>query len=237
MRRHLRIVLIVAPEATQGDLLVLDIQTTTHSINDRLGLLEDLLLHEVVELALHDLLELELEGLDGADVAAAVRLLQAVDVQRALVNVRDVVVLEVHDLLRVLDDGGRVRGEEELGRHGHAVVRHKGARLGAVEEGLVGGAEKAIGRQEVVPSRLLDGNILGGGLSRQGAVLVGVLNVHEIDLHALLGLNTNDERGALARGDNLVRVVHALDQQAVGALKLVDDGLGEVGEADAGVES
>lgn len=119
----------VLAEATKGDGLVLDIETTTHGVDNRLGLLEDLLLHEVVEAALHDLLELDLEGLNGTDVGGAVILVQAVDVERALVDVGNVVVLEVQDLLGVLDNGGWVGGEEELGGHGSAIVGKESARL------------------------------------------------------------------------------------------------------------
>jgi hypothetical protein len=98
----------VLAETTKGDGLVDGVETTTHGVDNRLGLLEDLLLHEVVEAALHDLLELDLKSLDGADVARAVILVQAVDVEGALVDVGNVVVLEVQDLLGVLDNGGGV---------------------------------------------------------------------------------------------------------------------------------
>ena len=64
----------VLPKTTESHGLLLGVQATTHSVDDRLGLLEDLLLHEVVEAALHDLLELNLDGLDGTDVAGAVSL-------------------------------------------------------------------------------------------------------------------------------------------------------------------
>ena len=96
-------------EAAKSDGLVGDIQTTTHGIDDGLGLLEDLLLHEVVELSLHDFLEFQLEGLDGADVRGSVILGETVDIEGAIVDVGDVVVFEVQDFLGVLDDGGGVR--------------------------------------------------------------------------------------------------------------------------------
>lgn len=85
----------VRAQATKSDSLVLDVQTTSHGVDDGLGLLEDFLLHEVVELALHDLLELKLKSLDGTDIGAAVGLLQSVDVERPLVDVGNVVVLEI----------------------------------------------------------------------------------------------------------------------------------------------
>ena len=225
----------VRTKTTKGDSLVGNVETTTHGVDNGLGLLEDLLLHEVIELALHDLLELELEGLDGADVRATIGLPQAVNVEGSLVNVSDIVVFEVHDLLGVLDDGRGVRREEELSRHGHAIVRHEGAGLRAVQQRLVRGAEQVVGRAKEVGSILLEGDILGSGLGRQSAVLIRVLHVDEVNLHAALGLDTNDKRRTLTGSNDLVRVVNGLDEKAVGTLKLQDDSLGQVGQADGRV--
>ena len=91
-------------ETTKSDGLVDGIETTTHSVDDGLWLLENFLLHEVVEAALHDLLELNLKSLDGTDVGRAVILVQTVDVQRTLVDVCNVVVCKVQNLLGLLDD-------------------------------------------------------------------------------------------------------------------------------------
>ena len=41
--------------------MLFKVDTPPHGVDDGLGLLEDLLLHEVVVVALHDLLELHLE--------------------------------------------------------------------------------------------------------------------------------------------------------------------------------
>ena len=99
----------VAAKTTESNGLVGNVKTTTHGVDDGLGLLENLLLHEVVELALHNLLKLELKRLDCTNVGTTIGLFQTVNVERALVDVGDIVILEVHDLLGVLDDGGRVR--------------------------------------------------------------------------------------------------------------------------------
>lgn len=223
----------VRAETAKGDGLVGNVETTTHGVDDGLGLLENLLLHEVVELALHDLLELELKGLDGSDVGAAIGLLEAVDVEGALVNVGNVIILEVHDLLGVLDNGRRVRGEEELSGHGHAIISHESTRLRSVEERLVGGTEKAsVGSKKVV---LLDGNILGSSLGGEGSVLVRVFNIDKVDLHATLGLDTDDERRTLSGGDNLMGVMDGLDEKTISTLELLDNGLGKVGEANGWV--
>ena len=226
----------VRAQATERDGLVLDVQATTHGVDDGLGLLEDLLLHEVVELALHDLLELKLQGLDGSHVAAAIGLLETVDVEGTLVDVGNIVILQVHNLLGVLDDGRWVGGEEELGGHGHAIVGHESSGLGAVEEGLVGSAEQ-VGSQETILrlGSLLHGNVLGGGLGGESGGLVGVLDIDKVDLHAALSLDTDNEGGTLSGGHDLVGVVDRLDQQTVGTLELGDDGLGQVDEAEAGV--
>lgn len=221
----------VLPKATKCDGLLLSVQTTTHGVDDGLGLLENLLLHEVVEATLHDFLQLDLDGLDGTDVAGAVSLGQTVDVQLALVDVRNVVVLEVEHLLGVLNDGGGVRGEEELGRLGHAVVRQESTRLRAVEERLVSGETRH--RQEVVA--LLKSDVLAGALGGKSLAVLSELDVNKVDLHLLLGLDTNDERRTLAGSDNLAGEVDALHEQTESALQLLDNGLDKAGEVEAGV--
>ena len=224
----------VAAQATESDRLVGNVETTTHGVDDGLRLLENLLLHEVLELALHNLLKLKLKRLDCADVGTTIGLFQAVNVERALVDMGDVVILEVHDLLGVLDDGGGVQGKEELGRHRHAIIGHEGTRLGAVEQRLVGSYAQEAVRRKKTSGGLLDSNILGSSLSRQG-LIISVLDIDEIDLHALLSLDTDNEGRTLASSDDLVGVVNALDQKTIGTLELIDDGLGEIGEADSGV--
>lgn len=217
----------VLTETTKSDGLVDGVETTTHSVDNRLGLLEDLLLHEVVEAALHDLLELDLKGLNGTDVRRAIVLVKAVNVEGALVDVGNVVVLEVQDLLGVLDDGGWVGGKEELGGHGDTVIREESARLRAVEEGLVWGSEEVVG--------LLESNVLGGSLGGEGSVLVGVLNIDEVNLHLLLCSDTNDEGRSLTGGNNLVGEVDGLEEKTESSLELLDDSLDERGEAQVRV--
>ena len=191
-------------ETAKSDGFVGDIQTTTHGIDDRLGLLEDLLLHEVVELSLHDFLEFQLEGLDGADVRGSVILGETVDIEGAIVDVGDIVVFEVQDFLRVLDNSGWVGGEEELGWNGHAVVGEESSGLRAVEEGFVWGREKACGC-------FLHRQSLRCSLGWEWSFL-GVFDVHKVDLHLLLCAHTNDERRALASGDTLLWIVDRFHQ-------------------------
>lgn len=218
----------VLSQTAESDLFVDNVQATAHGVDDGLGLLEDFLLHEVVKVALHDLLELELDGLDGTDVGGAIVLVQTVNVELALVDVGNVVVLEVQHLFGVLDNGGRVGGEEEFGGLGDAVVGQESAGLRAVQEGLVRGSQE--GR------RLLEGRVLGSLLSGEGTVL-GVLDVDKVDLHLLGSAHTNDQGRALAGGNDLMGIVDRLEQQTKSALELADDGLGEGGEVDVGVQA
>lgn len=221
----------VLAKSTEGDGLLLCVQATTHSVDNRLGLLEDLLLHEVVEATLHDLLELDLDGLDSTDIASAVGLGQTVDVELTLVDVGNVIILEVEDLLGVLDDGRGVGREEELGGLGHAVVGQEGTGLRTVEERLVGG--EAGDGKKVVAS--LEGNVVAGGLSREGLAVLSVLDIDEVNLHLLGGLDTDDERRTLTGSDNLTGEVHTLHQKTESTLQLLHDSLDQAGEVEVRV--
>jgi hypothetical protein len=187
----------------------------------------------VVELALHDLLKLELKSVDSSDVGAAISLLQAVDVEGALVDVSNVVILEVQDLLGVLNNGRGVRGKEELGGHGHAIIGHESTGLAAVKQGLVGSTQGA-GRSEEI-AILLEGNSLRSSLGGESTVVLTVLNVDEIDFHAALGLDTNDKGRTLSGSNDLMGVVDRLDKQSIGTLELLDNSLDEIGETNLGV--
>lgn len=222
----------VLPETTKSDGLVLEVETTTHSVDDGLWLLEDFLLHEVVEATLHDLLQLNLDGLDGTDVGStsAGLLGQTVDVELTLVDVSNVVILEVENLLGVLNDGRWVGREEELGGHGNAVVRKESAGLRAVEQALVRRSEQGVTKT----LRLLEGCILRSLLSRENT-LIGGLNVHEVDLHLPGGADTDNQGRTLASSHNLMGVVDGLEEKTEGTLELLDDGLCEKSEVDSWV--
>lgn len=187
----------------------------------------------MVELALHDLLKLELQSVDSSDVGAAIGLLQAVDVEGALVDVSNVVIFKVQDLLGVLNDGRGVRRQEELCGHGHAIIGHESTGLAAVKQGLVGSTQGA-GRSEEI-AILLEGNSLRSSLCRKSTVVLAVLNVDEIDLHAALGLDTNDKGRTLSGSNDLMGVVDRLDKQSIGTLELLDNSLDEIGETNLGV--
>lgn len=109
-------------QASQGDLVSVKVDAATHGVDDRLGLLVDLLLHEVVEGSLHDLGQLNLEGLDGADGGDTIIAAETVDVKLALGNVGNIVIEKVEDGLGVLDNSRGVRGQEVLDLLGKAIL-------------------------------------------------------------------------------------------------------------------
>lgn len=223
----------VLPQTTKRYSPVLGVQATTHGVDDGLGLLENLLLHEVVEAALHDLLQLNLQSLNSADIASAIGLAKTVDVELSLVDVGNVVVLEVENLLGVLDDSRWVGGEEELGWLRRTVVGEESAGLRAVEEGLVRG-----GKQATTDLVLNHCNVLAGTLGRKCVTQTHIrswLDVHKVDLHLPLRPHTDDQGRTLAGRDNFMRVVHALDEETESSLQLFDDGLDEGGEVNVRV--
>lgn len=71
----------VATQTTEGDLVVLKVDTATHGVDNRLRLLVDLLLHKVIERALHDFGQFDLQGLDRAEGRVTVLTAQAVHVE------------------------------------------------------------------------------------------------------------------------------------------------------------
>lgn len=126
----------VSPQAAEGDFVGVEVDSPTHGVDDGLGLLVDLLLHEVVEFALHDRSDLDLERLDAAscrDLARCLGLIilaaQTVDMQLAARDVRDIVILEVENTLGVLDDCCCVRSDEELDGLRKTILRHESTGL------------------------------------------------------------------------------------------------------------
>ena len=68
-------------QSTERDRVGVKVDSTSHGVDDRLGLLVNLLLHKVVELALHDLGELDLESLNRSNRRNGVVSPQSVDVE------------------------------------------------------------------------------------------------------------------------------------------------------------
>jgi hypothetical protein len=83
---------MVCTETTKGNLVGIKVDTTTHCADDGLGMLEDLLLHEVAELALHDIDDLNLERFEAASglglVASPPRRRWTMDMQFSLLPLR-----------------------------------------------------------------------------------------------------------------------------------------------------
>lgn len=148
------------------------------------------------------------------------------DVQLAVVDVSNVVILEVENLLGVLDNGRRVGGQEELNGLRSSILGEESARLRAVEQALVRRGQEVVG--------LLEGNILGSSFGRERTSITK-LHVNKVNLHLSLCADTNDQGGTLAGSDNLRGEVDGLEQKTEGALELLDDGLHEGGEVDVGV--
>jgi hypothetical protein len=224
----------VLPQTTKGDCFVGNVETTTHGVDDRLGLLEDFLLHEVVELALHDLLELKLDGLNGSDIGGAIILGESVDVELTIMDVSNIVIFEIENLLGVFDERRSVRGEEEFSRLRHAIVRQEGPRLGAVEEGLVRGSKQVVGGQHAV-DLLLDSNIVIGSLSRESSAFFRVFDIDKVDLHLSCSLDANHEGRTLPGSNDFVGVSDRLHKETESTLELFDDSLAESGEVDVWV--
>ena len=78
---------------------------STHRVDDRLGLLENLLLHKRRKLSLHDLLQFEFELVDAArSVVAGRRRLDPMQSEAALHHRGDVVVFQVNNTIGVFDN-------------------------------------------------------------------------------------------------------------------------------------
>ena len=120
-------------ESSQGNLVSVKVDATTHGVDDRVGLLVDLLLHEVIERSLHDLSQLNLQGLDRADGGDAIVATKAVDAELTLADVGNIIIEEVQDRLGVLDNRRWIRGQEVLDLLREAILAQEGARLAATQ--------------------------------------------------------------------------------------------------------
>ena len=107
------------------------------SVVSRLGLG---ILHEVVEPALHDLSELELKHLNAAGHgrSLAIVVVETMDVELAVSNVHNVIILEVEHVLGMLDHGRGIRSNEKFNQLGDAILRHECTRLGVHQFGTRG---------------------------------------------------------------------------------------------------
>ena len=202
----------VGAQTAKGDFVRIKVDAPTHGVNDRLGLLVDFLLHEVVELTLHDLRELEFEGLnraDGALLTASLAFAQSVDVQFSISDMGDVIIFEVENTLGVLDDCRSVRGDEELDGLRETVVGHECARLGTshLATGSGWGEEGVVTTANGWRARFRDSRLSGRKF-----------DIDEIDLELLFSFDANEERRTATSSDNFVRIVGALEDECERAL-------------------
>lgn len=71
----------IATQASQSDLVVLKIDTTTHSIDDRLRLLVNLFLHEMIKGTFHDLSKFHFQNMDRSGEGFTILASEAMDVK------------------------------------------------------------------------------------------------------------------------------------------------------------
>ena len=228
-------------ETAEGDLVRIEIDPSSHGVDDGLGLFVNLLLHKVVKFPLHDLRQFQLECLDRSvlfcSAPARTRTTlcvgsQTVNVQFSLGNVGDVVVLEIQHALGVLDDGSGVGSDEEFDGLRRPVFGHECAGLRA-EEFL--SLRRRGGREEVGCGR--DGKGRRTGKSKRGHEFPGPLrlgimelDIDEIDFEFLLGLDANQEWRSATGGDGFVREVNGFENKGEGALEFLEDGFDEGSE-------
>src|SRR5258706_14384504 len=85
----------VRAQAAKANFVRVEADAPMHSVDDRLGLLVNFLLHEVVEFSLHDLGEHESEALNRADgtlLTVGLALAQSVDVQLSFSDMGDAII-------------------------------------------------------------------------------------------------------------------------------------------------
>lgn len=126
----------VRAKTSKGDDVRIEVDTSTHGVDNRFGLFVNLLLHECVKFALHDSSDLELESLDGSGgsdlawrLAALLLAPHAVNVELTLGDVGNVVILKVKNAFGVLDDGSSIGGDEEFDGLRKAIFGHECATL------------------------------------------------------------------------------------------------------------
>lgn len=125
-------------------------------------------------------------------------------------NVSDIVILEVENALGVFDDGGSVRGDEELDRLGHTVVTQEGSRLTPDEFTLSGGGRNV---EETRSSSVGVGSIGYGFVGSSSEFYVD-----EIDLELPLSLDTDENGGTTTSDNDLIGVVNRLENESESSL-------------------
>ena len=111
----------VGTKPTEGNLVLIEVDTSTHRVDDGLGLLVNLFLHESIEFAFHDGCNFKFQRLDVSSTSDLARSLlalvlasQTMNMKFSIGDVCDIIVLEVEDTLCVLDNGCSIRCYKKL---------------------------------------------------------------------------------------------------------------------------
>lgn len=131
----------------------------------------------MIKFALHDFLKLQLNCLDSAHVRGTIILCETVDIQLAFMDMGDIVVFEIKNFLRVLNDRRGIRRKEKLCWLGDAIILKKRTRLRPVQKGFIRWSQKP-------GSGLLDSYVLRSLLSGKRSIF-RILHVDEVHLHLL----------------------------------------------------
>lgn len=126
----------------------------------------------------------------------------------------NVVVLEVKNALRVLDDRGSVGSDEELDRLGHAVVAQEGPRLTPDEFALRGSGRDI---EETGTSAVRVGSVGDGFVSSSRK-----LDIDKVNLELPLSLDSDEDRRSTASDDDLIGVVDRLEDESESSLLHTD---------------
>lgn len=119
-------------QASKSDFSSLKVDSTSHGVDNTLGLFVDFLLHEMVKGAFHDFSNFHFKSLDGSDARQSIVTSQTVDMELSFLNVRNVVVFKIEDSLGVLNNGRRIRSEKEFNWLRHSIFTEECSRLASV---------------------------------------------------------------------------------------------------------
>lgn len=86
-------------DTTKGNWIVLEVETSSHRVDDRLWLFKDFLLHKVLVIAFHDLLNFHLQNSDFTGMRVVQCASQSVNAQCAVFYCSNIVILGKNDCL------------------------------------------------------------------------------------------------------------------------------------------
>jgi hypothetical protein len=155
----------------------------------------------------------------------------------SLADVSDIIVLQVQDSLGVLDNGRRVRSNEELDGLRKTVLGQEGSRLRSSKLGFTassGNSQKSTTLGIVGDCRWLRNDQLPDENNtvdrvQPGRTLLRVLgsgkfDINEVDLELPVSLDTDQERRSSSSGNDLVREVLRLEDESEGPFLMAPHG-------------